>query len=213
MSEKTNTQPKTASSNITWHASTLSHHQREKSLGAKGFVLWLTGLSGSGKSTLGRALEAKLIAEGRFAYGLDGDNLRFGLCSDLGFSPADRQENIRRVREVAHLFCDAGVVVICSFVSPYRADREAVREKLKERFLEVHIDCSLEECARRDPKGLYRKAMAGEIPQFTGVSAPYEAPLSPELRIDTTKTSIEEGVHMLWGLLKERGAFVVRAAN
>ena len=131
------------SSNITWHEATLSTQQREKSLGAKGFVLWLTGLSGSGKSTLGRALEAKLVQDGYFAYGLDGDNLRFGLCSDLGFSASDRQENIRRVREVASLFCDAGVLVICSFVSPYRADRDAIRAKLKDRFLEVHVSLSL----------------------------------------------------------------------
>ena len=194
------------SSNITWHKATLSAQQRESSLGAKGFVLWLTGLSGSGKSTLGRALEATLITQGHFAYGLDGDNLRFGLCSDLGFSAEDRKENIRRVREVASLFCDAGVVVICSFVSPYRADRDAIREKLKDRFLEVHVDCALEECARRDPKGLYRRAMAGEIAQFTGVSAPYESPLKPELRIDTAQTSIDEGVDMLIQLLKDHGA-------
>lgn len=194
------------SSNITWHEATLSTQQRESSLGAKGFVLWLTGLSGSGKSTLGRALEATLITQGHFAYGLDGDNLRFGLCSDLGFSAEDRKENIRRVREVASLFCDAGVVVICSFVSPYRADRDAIREKLKDRFLEVHVDCALEECARRDPKGLYRRAMAGEIAHFTGVSAPYEQPLKPELRIDTAQTSIDEGVDMLIQLLKNHGA-------
>ena len=201
------------SSNITWHAATLSNPQREKSLGAKGFVLWLTGLSGSGKSTLGRALEARLIQAGHFAYGLDGDNLRFGLCADLGFSPSDRRENIRRVREVASLFCDAGVLVICSFVSPYRADRDAIREKLQDRFLEVHVDCALDECARRDPKGLYRKAMSGEIPQFTGVSAPYEAPLDPELRIDTARTTIDAGVELLWDLLKTKGAFEHRESS
>ena len=201
------------STNITWHASTLAGRERESFLDSKGVVIWLTGLSGSGKSTIGRALEARLVQEGFFDYGLDGDNLRFGLCSDLGFAPEDRKENIRRVGEVAKLFCDASVIVICSFVSPYQADRDAIRSKLANRFLEVHIDCSIEECSRRDPKGLYKKAMAGEITNFTGISAPYEQPENPELRIDTAQVSIEEGVMLLWELLKSRGFLVRNESN
>ena len=196
------------STNITWHASTLASRERESFLGSKGVVIWLTGLSGSGKSTIGRALEARLVQEGFFAYGLDGDNLRFGLCSDLGFAPEDRKENIRRVGEVAKLFCDASMIVICSFVSPYQADRDVIRNKLADRFLEVHIDCSIEECSRRDPKGLYKTAMSGEISNFTGISAPYEKPKNPELRINTAQVNIDEGVSLLWDLLKSRGFLV-----
>ncbi|MAA78652.1 MAG: adenylyl-sulfate kinase [Deltaproteobacteria bacterium] len=185
------------STNITWHSSALGREEREKLLSSKGVVIWLTGLSGSGKSTIGRALEANLIREGRFAYGLDGDNIRFGLCKDLGFSPEDRKENIRRIGAVAQLFCDAGAITICSFVSPYKNDRDAVRTLVANRFVEVHVDCSVEECARRDPKGLYKKARAGEIPNFTGISAPYEAPIDPEIHIDTATSSIEHSVNTI----------------
>ena len=170
-------------------------------LSSKGVVIWLTGLSGSGKSTIGRGLEAYLVREGRFAYGLDGDNIRFGLCSDLGFSPEDRTENIRRIGSVAQLFCDAGAITICSFVSPYKKDRDAVRALVSERFVEVHVDCSVDECARRDPKGLYKKALAGEIPNFTGVSAPYEAPENPEVHINTATSSVEQGVEQIVSFL------------
>ena len=170
-------------------------------LSSRGVVIWLTGLSGSGKSTIGRALEARLVHEGRFAYGLDGDNIRFGLCSDLGFSPEDRAENIRRIGSVAQLFCDAGAITICSFVSPYKRDRDAVRDLVPGRFIEVYVDCSVDECARRDPKGLYKKALAGEIPNFTGVSAPYEAPTNPEVHINTGSSSVEQGVEEIVSFL------------
>ena len=185
------------STNITWHSSTLGREERERLISSKGVVIWLTGLSGSGKSTIGRALEATLVRQGRFAYGLDGDNIRFGLCKDLGFSAEDRTENIRRIGSVAQLFCDAGAITICSFVSPYRIDRDAVRALVPGRFVEVHVDCSVDECARRDPKGLYKKAMAGEIPNFTGVSAPYESPIAPEIHIDTASCSVENGVEAI----------------
>ena len=201
------------STNITWHGSTLAAQEREAFLHSRGVVIWLTGLSGSGKSTLGRALEARLVQNGHFAYGLDGDNLRFGLCSDLGFVPEDRKENIRRVGEVAKLFCDAGVIVICSFVSPYRTDRDTIRSKCTAKFVEVHVDCSIEECARRDPKGLYRRAKAGEIANFTGISAPYEEPLQPEIRVDTTSTTIDEGVEMIWQWLNLQGFLVSDAST
>lgn len=193
------------STNITWHSSTLGRDEREKLLSSKGVVIWLTGLSGSGKSTIGRALEAHLVRSGRFAYGLDGDNIRFGLCKDLGFSPEDRAENIRRIGAVAQLFCDAGAITICSFVSPYKKDRDAVRALVPERFIEVHVDCSVDECARRDPKGLYKKAMAGEIPNFTGVSAPYEVPIAPEVHIDTASSTVEQGVEKIVSFLTHLG--------
>jgi adenylylsulfate kinase len=192
------------STNITWHSSTLGRLERESLLSSKGVVIWLTGLSGSGKSTIGRALEERLVRSGHFAYGLDGDNIRFGLCADLGFSAKDRSENIRRIGSVAQLFCDAGVCTICTFVSPYRVDRDQVRALVPGRFVEVHIDCSVEECARRDPKGLYKKAISGEIPNFTGVSAPYEEPEQPELRIDTAACSVSEAVELIWSLLIDR---------
>ena len=192
------------STNITWHSSTLGREEREKLLSSKGVVIWLTGLSGSGKSTIGRALEARLVRAGRFAYGLDGDNIRFGLCTDLGFSPEDRKENIRRIGAVAQLFCDAGAITVCSFVSPYKKDRDAVRGLVPGRFVEVHVDCSVEECARRDPKGLYKKALAGDIPNFTGVSAPYEAPINPEIRINTSSSTVEQGVETIIAYLTDQ---------
>ena len=185
------------STNITWHSSTLGREEREQLLSSKGVVIWLTGLSGSGKSTIGRALEEHLVRERHFAYGLDGDNIRFGLCADLGFSAEDRTENIRRIGAVAQLFCDAGAITICSFVSPYKNDRDAVRSLVPNRFVEVHVDCSVDECARRDPKGLYKKALAGEIPNFTGVSAPYEAPTNPEVHLNTVSYTVDQGVEMI----------------
>lgn len=175
-------------------------------LGQRGCVVWLTGLSGSGKSTLAVALEAALVGAGRAAYVLDGDNLRHGLNSDLGFSPAERAENIRRAGQVAALFADAGLIAITSFISPYRADRERARDAVgAERFLEVFVDAPLEVCERRDPKQLYRRARAGEIGEFTGVSAPYEPPASPTLVLDTTRLDVAGGVARLIGLLRERG--------
>lgn len=168
----------------------------------------MTGLSGSGKSTLGYALEERLVSRGRMSYVLDGDNVRHGLCSDLGFSPVDRAENIRRVGEVAALFADAGVLVISSFISPYRADRAAARERIgDDRFIEVYLDVPVSVCEKRDPKGLYKKARAGDIPNFTGISAPYEQPETPELRLDTDALSVAGCVDQLVAYL-ERGGFL-----
>ena len=175
------------SDNVTWHQGALARSGRWSALGTAGATLWFTGLSGSGKSTLAAAVEAALVAEGRPAYLLDGDNLRHGLNGDLGFGPEGRAENVRRTAHVAALMADAGVVALVSLVSPYTADRRAARalhEAVGLPFAEVWVDTPLEVCERRDPKGLYARARRGEIPDFTGVSAPYEAPEAPELRVD-----------------------------
>jgi len=173
-------------------------------------VLWFTGLSGSGKSTIANAVD--LALNGKFqahTYLLDGDNIRTGLNSDLGFSLKDRTENIRRIGEVAHLLSDAGLIVLTAFISPLRADRQIARDLLADRnFLEIYVNCPLEECIRRDPKGLYQKAQAGEISEFTGISSPYEPPLASELMLDTSKQSLEECVVEVVGLLQERGVLV-----
>ena len=179
-----------ASRHLTRVAHSVATTEREKRNNHRGGVLWLTGLSGAGKSTLAFALEAELFARGYQVYVLDGDNVRHGLNSDLGFTHRDRSENIRRVGEVAALFADAGFVCISAFISPYRADREAARVAAKGRFHEVYLDADVETCERRDPKGLYRKARAGKIRDFTGVSAPYEIPTSPDLVIPTGSTDI-----------------------
>ncbi len=166
----------------------MSGEQREAVLGHSSATVWFTGLSGSGKSTLAFAIEEALVERGAAAYVLDGDNVRFGLNRDLGFSPEDRTENIRRIGEVCRLFQDAGMIVLTAFISPYRADRDQVRALHPEgRFVEVFVDTPLEVCESRDVKGLYRKARAGEIPEFSGVSAPYEVPTDPEVRVDTSK--------------------------
>jgi len=194
------------STHITWHAGHVTREEREELLGQKGVTVWLTGLSGSGKSTIAAAAEQVLLRQGRLAYVLDGDNIRHGLNKNLGFSPEDRAENIRRIGEVARLFTDAGLVVLTSFISPYRRDRDAVRALLREGdFVEVHVAASVETCEGRDPKGLYRKARAGEIPEFTGISAPYEAPERPELVLDTEKLDVDESVARLVGYLDEKG--------
>jgi adenylylsulfate kinase len=194
------------STNITWHAGHVGRPEREALLGQKGATVWLTGLSGSGKSTIAVAAEHALVQRGRLAYVLDGDNVRHGLNANLGFSPEDRTENIRRIGEVSKLFTDAGVIVFTSFISPYRADRDAVRAILEDGdFVEVHVDASVETCEGRDVKGLYKKARAGEIPEFTGISAPYEAPLRPELVLDTNAQSVEESVTELVGYLEKNG--------
>lgn len=179
-------------SNIIWHNTTVSRKDRENLLGQKGYVLWFTGLSGSGKSTLANALEQKLHQLGKHTYLLDGDNLRHGLNSDLGFSLQDRKENIRRIGEVAKLFVDAGVIVLATFISPLREDRDALRALLGEDFIECYVSCSLEVCESRDPKKLYQKARAGEIQNFTGISSPYEEPLNPEIVFTTNTHSIDE---------------------
>jgi adenylylsulfate kinase len=194
------------SENLTPSPSHVSRDERTALLRHRSPTLWFTGLSGSGKSTLARALERELVARGVLAYVLDGDNVRDGLCADLGFSPEDRVENIRRVGEVAKLMNDAGVLVLTAFISPYRDDRARVRATLPPgEFLEVFVDCPLEICEQRDPKGLYRKARAGAISDFTGVSAPYEPPFAPELRIATGSQPLDAGVHELLAALEARG--------
>ncbi len=192
--------------NLTRQHGLVSPDERATLLGQRGAVIWLTGLSGAGKSTLAYGLERRLIADRHPAYVLDGDNVRMGLCSDLGFSPGDRDENIRRVGEAAALFADAGVIVIASFISPYRAGRDRARACAGEgRFIEVFLDVSVEVCERRDPKGLYRKARSGELLEFTGVSAPYEEPLAPEVRLDTESLTVDECVDQLVSYLRHNG--------
>jgi adenylylsulfate kinase len=196
----------TKSTNITWHAGHVTRQDRERLLGQRGAAIWLTGLSGSGKSTIAVAAEHELLTRGRVAYVLDGDNIRHGLNKNLGFSPADRTENIRRIAEVAKLFTDAGVIVLTSFISPYRADRDAARALFAPGdFVEVHVAASVETCEGRDVKGLYQKARRGEIPEFTGISAPYEAPERPELVLDTNRQALEESVGQLLGHLEKQG--------
>ena len=194
------------STNITWHASHVTREEREHLLGQRGATVWLTGLSGSGKSTIAVGAERELVRRGRLAYVLDGDNIRHGLNKNLGFSPADRTENIRRIGEVAKLFTDAGVIAMTSFISPYRSDRDAVRALMaKGDFIEVHVAASVETCESRDVKGLYQKARRGEIPEFTGISAPYEAPERPELVLDTNRQGVEESVASLVAYLEKNG--------
>ena len=194
--------------NITWHEGDVTREERGKNLGQRGATVWMTGLSGSGKSTVAVALEKVLLARGKHAYRLDGDNIRFGLNKNLGFSAEDRTENIRRIGEVAKLFSDAGLITITSFISPYRRDRELVRklhEDAKLAFLEVYVDCPLEEAEKRDPKGLYKKARAGEMKGLTGIDDPYEAPERPELTLRTDELSITESVGELLRALESRG--------
>ena len=194
------------SSNITWHEGHVTREDREKLLGQRGATVWLTGLSGSGKSTVAVAAEKLLVESGRLAYVLDGDNVRHGLNSNLGFSPEDRTENIRRIGEVAKLFTESGVVVFTSFISPYRAARDAVRAIMPEGdFIEVYVAATVDTCEGRDVKGLYAKARKGEIPEFTGISAPYEEPEKPELVLDTNSQSVEESTLQLVAYLEERG--------
>ncbi len=194
------------SKNLTWHEGQVSRTEREDRLGQRGVTVWLTGLSGSGKSTIAVAAERRLADEGRLTYILDGDNIRQGLNSNLGFSPEDRTENIRRIGEVAKLFTDVGAIVFSSFISPYRADRDSVRAIMGEGdFVETYVDASLETCESRDVKGLYKKARAGEIPEFTGISAPYEEPEKPELVIDSNGQTVDESVDVLIDYLRKGG--------
>jgi adenylyl-sulfate kinase len=192
--------------NIAWHEGNVDRNAREATTGGVGATIWLTGLSASGKSTIAHAVEAALIAQGRAAYTLDGDNVRHGLNADLGFSPEDRTENVRRVGEVARLMADAGLVVLAPLISPYEADREAVRaahEAADIPFLVVHVNTPLEVCAERDPKGLYAMARRGEIKDFTGISAPYEDPINPNLRLDAAAVSVEDAVAAILTLLSD----------
>ena len=194
--------------NITWHEGHVTRKEREELLKQRGATLWFTGLSGSGKSTIAFTLEHAIVQLGHLAYVLDGDNIRHGLNKNLGFSAADREENIRRIGEVAKLFADCGVITMASFISPYRKDRDTVRELHKAGdlpFVEIHVDTSLDTCEQRDPKGLYKKARAGEIKNFTGIDDPYEAPEAPELKIDAGKTSPQEAAVLILKYLQSEG--------
>lgn len=186
------------SGNIHHHRGLVSSAERMRALGQQPATVWLTGLSGSGKSTLAFALEKRLIDQGHLAYVLDGDNVRHGLNRDLGFSAADRTENIRRIAEVAKLFNDAGLFVIAAFISPYRQDRAAARKIIgTEHFIETYLSTDLEVCEQRDPKGLYKKAREGKISEFTGITAPYEPPEAPEINLDTSRSSVPESVAVI----------------
>ncbi len=194
------------SKNIVWSESHVEAAQRQEIMGHKPATIWFTGLSGSGKSTIALATEFALIKRGVNAYILDGDNVRHGLNNNLGFSPADRTENIRRIGEVCALFCDAGLLVFSAFISPYRADRDLVRSKHADgQFIEVHVNAPLEVCESRDVKGLYQKARAGEIPEFTGISAPYDEPLKPEITLETGEHNIEECAQQVLSYLEKQG--------
>jgi adenylylsulfate kinase len=196
----------TRSTNITWHHAEVAQSDRERLNGHKAAILWFTGLSGSGKSTLAHAVEKILFERGCRTYVLDGDNVRHGLNKDLGFSPGEREENIRRIGEVAALFVQAGVLTITAFISPYRADRDHARAIAPEgAFIEVFVDCPLNICEQRDPKGLYKQARAGEIGDFTGISAPYEAPLDPEIAVRTGDKNVEEAAKEVVARLEALG--------
>ena len=194
--------------NVHWHEGDISREHRGKLLGQKGATLWFTGLSGSGKSTVAVALEGALYEAGRLSYRLDGDNVRLGINKNLGFSAEDRTENIRRIGEIAKLFVDTGVIALSSFVSPYREDRDTVRQLHQEAgmdFIEVFVDVPLDVAESRDPKGLYKKARAGEIKNFTGIDDPYEAPLNAEVILNSHEMSLQEEVDTLLNVLRERG--------
>jgi adenylylsulfate kinase len=199
---------KQVATNITWHEGHVDRPQRYELLRQKGATIWLTGLSASGKSTIAFTAEHALVERGHLSYVLDGDNIRHGLNKNLGFSPADRTENIRRIGEVAKLFADTGVLTFTSFISPYRADRDLVRqlhEAASLPFIEVYVQASVEVCEQRDPKGLYKKARAGQVPEFTGISAPYEEPLKPEIVIDAANVSPQQAAATIIACLEERG--------
>ncbi|WP_371017804.1 adenylyl-sulfate kinase [Pseudalkalibacillus sp. JSM 102089] len=191
---------------VTWHEGNVMKQDREKMKLHKGAVLWFTGLSGSGKSTISVELENALHAAGVHTYRLDGDNVRHGLNADLGFSDADRIENMRRIGEVSRLFVDAGIMTLAAFISPFQQERDKIRGLFNEKeFIEIYVKASVETCENRDPKGLYAKARKGEIRQFTGIDAPYEAPVSPEFTIDTEKETIEEAVQSIKSFLVKNG--------
>lgn len=198
----------TRATNITWHEGHVTREERAALLRQKGCTLWFTGLSGSGKSTFAYTLEHALVQRGRLAYVLDGDNIRHGLNKNLGFSAADREENIRRIGEVAKLFADCGAIAMTSFISPYRKDRDTVRALHAAGnlpFIEIHVNTPIETCEQRDPKGLYKKARAGELKNFTGIDDPYEAPANPELVLDAAKVSPQDGAAILLDYLAKQG--------
>jgi adenylyl-sulfate kinase len=193
------------SPDVVWQKTSVGREDRARVSGQRGAVLWFTGLSGSGKSTVAAAVEARLNLAGRLTYLLDGDNVRTGLCGDLGFSDADRQENIRRVGHVAKLFWDANVLTLVSFISPFRSERAFARGLVGEDFVEVFVDAPLEVCEQRDVKGLYKKARAGSIASFTGISSPYEAPEHPEIHLRTGEESLEQSVEKVLAWLRDKG--------
>jgi adenylylsulfate kinase len=198
------------STNISRVQLQVTRYQREKALGQRGVTVWFTGLSASGKSTVAMLVDQMLTERGQHCYVLDGDNIRFGLNRDLGFSPEDRNENIRRIGEVAKLFTQAGIINLTAFISPYIADRDRNRQIQEQRdFIEVFVDCPLDVCEKRDPKGLYAKARAGQIPEFTGISAPYEPPLTPEIVLNTADENEEESAQTVVGYL-EAGGYLER---
>lgn len=197
------------SSNVVWHHATVTRGRRESLNGHRSVMLWFTGLSGAGKSTLAHAVEEYLCQMGCRTFTFDGDNVRHGLCSDLGFSAEDRVENIRRVGEMAKLFLEAGVIALTAFISPFRSDRQKVRSLVPHgEFLEIYCRCPLDVCEERDVKGLYKRARTGEIKNFTGISSPYEEPEDPELIVDTGSLSLEDSVARVIDLLRERGVVV-----
>lgn len=192
--------------NVFWHEGKIKKEDREKLLGQKGVIVWFTGLSASGKSTIACEVERRLFEKKKLAYVLDGDNIRHGLNKDLGFSPEDREENIRRIGEVAKLFSDAGLIALTAFISPYKKDREKVRYLVKKgEFIEVYVKCPIDVLKKRDPKGMYEKALRGEIKEFTGISAPYEEPDNPELILETDKETIDQSVNKVMEYLKAQG--------
>lgn len=200
--------------NITWHSGKVMFEDRCKILGQKGQVIWFTGLSGAGKSTIAVEVEKALVESGKLVYRLDGDNVRHGLNNDLGFSAKDRNENIRRIAEIAALFKDAGIITLASFISPYRKMREFARDCAGEGFFkEVFVKADVETCAERDPKGLYEKALKGEIKNFTGISAPYEEPENPELVLDTTELNVKECVHSVLQMIEQDKVFMEAAVT
>ncbi len=193
------------SENVVWHEASVTRERREKLNGHKSFVLWFTGLSGSGKSTVAHAVEEQLHQAGCRTFVFDGDNVRHGLCSDLGFSEEDRRENIRRIGEMTKLFVEAGVIAMTAFISPFRSERARVRRLFAEGdFIEVYCDCSLEVCEARDVKGLYAKARAGLIPNYTGISSPYEPPEDPEVHLHTDRETLQESVDKVLDYLRQR---------
>lgn len=194
------------STNVVWHHATIDRAMREKLNGHKSAILWFTGLSGAGKSTLAHAVEDRLHRANCRTFVLDGDNIRHGLCGDLGFSDEDRMENIRRIGEVSKLMVEAGVIALTAFISPFRADRDRVRGLVMHGdFIEIYCKASLDVCEQRDVKGLYKKARAGEIKAFTGISSPYEEPLNPELLVETDKLSLEKSADLILAMLRDRG--------
>ncbi len=193
---------------VHWHDGDITRVERNRLLGQKGATLWFTGLSGSGKSTIAVALEAALYELGKLSYRLDGDNIRMGINRNLGFSAPDRAENIRRIGELSKLFVDAGLLVLSAFISPYRTDREQVRELHRDAgfdFIEIHVDCALETAEQRDPKGLYKQARAGEIRNFTGIDDPYEEPENPEIHLRSDRMTLAEEVQIILTCMRERG--------